>query len=158
MMTNESMTRTPVTILMADDDIEDTEFTQLALEESSVESEFRSVGDGEELLRYLRREGEYENAESSPRPSVILLDLQMPRMGGLDVLKTIKEDKSLSAIPVLVFSTSRAPIDIDSSYDFGASSFVSKPNSFDDLVDTLETLGDYWFGVVQLPSSTPDLK
>ena len=136
------------TILMADDDEEDCMLTQDALEESKINNPIHFVHDGEELLAYLRREGNYQNA---PRPGLILLDLNMPRKSGREALSEIKSDPSLRGIPVIILTTSKDEIDILNSYKLGANSYITKPVSFQDLVKIMKSLNRYWFDVVKLP-------
>ena len=107
--------------------------------------------DGEELLDYLHRRGKYSPPADTPRPGLILLDLNMPRMDGREALREIKGDASLRQIPVVVMTTSKAEEDILRSYDSGASSFISKPMSFEGLVELMKGLGRYWFEIVELP-------
>lgn len=139
------------TILVADDDDEDVDFLRDAIEESDLPGEFRTVSDGIELLEYLRREGRFAEPELAPRPSLILLDLKMPRMDGLEALRQIKADRSLARIPVVVLTTSGAEGDVLAAYDGGASSYIRKPLTFQELVDSMKSLTDYWFHVVALP-------
>lgn len=141
----------PIVILMADDDADDRMLTRDALEESRVLNDLRFVEDGEELMEYLTRKGKYVNAEDSPRPGLILLDLNMPKKDGREALKEIKADPNLRRIPVVVMTTSKAEEDIFRSYDFGASSFITKPVTFDRLVELMRTLGEYWVEFVELP-------
>ena len=143
-----SSTRRSIVILMADDDEDDRLLTRDALEESRLKNELRFVEDGVELLRYLRREGEYADA---PRPGVILLDLNMPRKDGREALQEIKADPELRRIPVVVMTTSKAEEDILRSYDLGASSYIAKPVTFEGLVDVMRMLGRYWIDIVELP-------
>ena len=119
-----------------------------AFEESRVINSLTCVNDGVELIQYLRREGEYAEA---PRPDIILLDLNMPRMDGREALAEIKKDPDLRLIPVVVLTTSDADEDILRSYSLGASSYVQKPVTFDKMVETVETIGTYWLGIVKLP-------
>jgi len=140
-----------MTILMADDDPDDRFLVGEALTEASVRTDFRTVEDGEKLMDYLRRKGKYADPELSPRPSLILLDLNMPRKDGREALKEIKADPDLRQIPIVVLSTSQAPEDIFGSYDLGANSFASKPGSYDGLHDLIETITTYWAGAVLLP-------
>ena len=144
-------TREPITILMADDDPEDVMLAEEALEEARLANHFYSVGDGEELLQYLRRQGKFSDPDSSPRPGLILLDLNMPRKNGLEALEEIKSDADLRRIPVVVLTTSRAEEDVYKSYDLGVNSFISKPVSFDGLVEAMKVLGRYWFEIVARP-------
>lgn len=141
----------PIIILMADDDADDRMLARDALEESRVLNELRFVEDGEELMEYLTRNGKYANPEDSPRPGLILLDLNMPKKDGREALKEIKSDPNLRRIPVVIMTTSQAEEDIFRSYDFGASSFITKPVTFDRLVELMRTLGEYWVEFVELP-------
>jgi CheY-like chemotaxis protein len=141
----------PIVILMADDDADDRMLTRDALEESRVLNELRFVEDGEELMEYLTRKGKYADVKDSPRPGLILLDLNMPKKDGREALKEIKSDPNLRRIPVVIMTTSKAEEDIFRSYDFGASSFITKPVTFDRLVELMRTLGEYWVEFVELP-------
>lgn len=139
----------PITILMADDDADDRRLTKDALEESRLANDLRFVENGEELLLYLRNQGKF--AQDAPRPGLILLDLNMPRMDGRTALKEIKADPDLRQIPVTVLTTSKADEDIFRSYDLGVNSYIVKPVTFEALVDILQTLEKYWFEIVELP-------
>ena len=145
-------TRNPITILMADDDADDRMFAKDALEEARLANDLHFVEDGEELMDYLRHQGKYAELNGAPRPGLILLDLNMPRKDGREALKEIKEDEELKRIPVVVLTTSKAQEDIYRTYDLGVSSFITKPVSFDGLVDIMKTLSKYWFEIVTLPS------
>lgn len=141
----------PIIILMADDDADDRMLTKDALQESRVLNELRFVEDGEELMEYLTRKGKYSDPSQSPRPGLILLDLNMPKKDGREALKEIKSDPNLRRIPVVIMTTSKAEEDVFRSYDFGASSFITKPVTFDRLVELMRTLGEYWVEFVELP-------
>lgn len=141
----------PVTILMADDDEEDRMLARDAMKESHLLNDLRFVCDGEELMDYLLRRGKYKDPASSPRPGLILLDLNMPRKDGREALREIKEQPELRQIPVIILTTSKAEEDVYRSYDLGVSSFITKPVSFTGLVEVMKALGRYWFEVVQLP-------
>src|SRR5688572_21641475 len=143
----------PAVILMADDDADDRLLAQDALAESKIPSELRFVENGEELMDYLRRRGKF-SAPSAPRPDVILLDLNMPKKDGRDALREIKASRELRRIPVVILTTSQADVDVGQSYDLGANSFITKPVSFDALVNVMRTLGQYWFQIVELPNSS----
>jgi CheY-like chemotaxis protein len=145
--------RDALTILMADDDADDRKFTQDALLESRLVNDLHFVEDGVQLLDYLRGRGAYAAAGSAPRPGLILLDLNMPKMDGREALKEIKADPLLRQIPVVVLTTSKAEEDILRSYEFGANSFIAKPVTFEGLVKVMTQLGQYWFELVELPSS-----
>lgn len=140
-----------ITVLMADDDVEDCMLLKDAMLESRLSNDLRFVHDGEELLAYLRREGDFAQASASPRPGLILLDLNMPRKDGREALAEIKADPTLHQIPIVVLTTSKAEEDICRSYDLGVNSYVAKPVTFDSLVDMVQTLGKYWFEIVELP-------
>ena len=137
-------------ILMADDDADDRLLARDALRKSLVATDLVCVEDGEELLAYLRREGPYARA---PRPGLILLDLNMPKKDGREALQEIKADPDLRRIPVVVLTTSKAEEDLLQSYDLGAASFITKPVTFDALVDLMKTLGRYWIEFVELPAT-----
>ncbi len=141
-----------VIILMADDDADDRLLTQDALRESHLANELRCVGDGEELIDYLKKRGKYAKAGSAPRPGIVLLDLNMPKKDGREALKEIKADPDLKEIPVVVFTTSKAEEDIYRSYELGVNSFITKPVTFENLIQVMKTIGKYWFEVVELPS------
>ncbi|MBE0376289.1 MULTISPECIES: response regulator [Pseudoalteromonas] len=146
----------PITILMADDDEDDRLLTQDALVESRVLNELYFVEDGVELLEYLERKGKFEDRDSSPRPSLILLDLNMPRMDGREALQAIKANPNLKGIPVVILTTSKQEEDMVKGYDLGAASYITKPVTFDGLVDLMKTLGKYWVEFVELPSTYND--
>ncbi|NOT63068.1 MAG: response regulator [Acidobacteria bacterium] len=142
----------PIMILMADDDPDDCLLTQRALSASRVINEVRFVGDGEELMDYLLKRGAYAEADA-PRPNLILLDLNMPRKDGREALREIKQHHSLHCIPVVVMTTSKEEEDIVRSYDLGANSFITKPVTFDRLVELMSVLGTYWVEIVELPKN-----
>jgi len=148
----ENVTPKPITILMADDDADDRLMAKDALEESRVLNDLYFVEDGEELLDYLYQRGKYSDPNSAPRPNIILLDLNMPRKDGREALREIKADPDLRRIPVVVMTTSKAEEDIYRSYDLGANSFITKPVTFERLVDMMRALGQYWIEFVELPS------
>src|SRR5260370_10285592 len=141
----------PITILLADDDEEDRMLTAGALEESRVVNDLRFVEDGDELLDYLYQRGKYSDPSTSPAPGLILLDLNMPRKDGREALREIKAYPDLRRIPIVVLTTSKAEEDIYRTYDLGANSFVTKPVSFDGLVNVLRDIGRYWIEIVELP-------
>jgi two-component system response regulator len=136
-------------ILMADDDADDRALARDAMLDSAVPHVLQFVEDGEQLLAFLRHQAPWPR--DSSRPAVILLDLNMPRMNGREVLAALKADPRLRQIPVVVVSTSAASEDIFSSYDLGANSYVVKPETYEALVDTFRTLATYWLDAVELP-------
>ncbi len=142
----------PITILICDDDEDDRMLTQQALENAHISNNLRFVEDGEQLLDYLYQRGEYSGETGkAPRPGLILLDLNMPKMDGREALKVIKGDKTLHDIPVVVLSTSGFDQDIVRSYELGVNSFITKPVTFSGLVEAMNVLGRYWLGIVGLP-------
>lgn len=140
-------------ILMADDDSDDQMLVKDAIGECGWDGDVVFVENGEELLDYLLRRGRYCEPARSPRPGLILLDLNMPRKDGREALHDIKADADLRRIPVVVLTTSRADTDISSVYDLGANSFISKPVQFEALVNVMRRLQQYWFNTVELPAT-----
>ena len=140
-----------ITILMADDDADDRMLAEDAMRENRLGNAFRCVEDGQELMDYLTRRGKYAT-QDAPRPGLILLDLNMPRKDGRQALKEIKSDPDLRRIPVVILTTSKTEEDVLRSYDLGANSFITKPVTFDRLVDIVKSLGQYWFHIVELPN------
>jgi CheY-like chemotaxis protein len=151
-----SPTHHSITILMAEDDPDDRLLTNRALQDQRLANDLQFVEDGEELMDYLYHRGKYAPPAESPRPGLILLDLNMPRKDGREALAEIKADPQLRRIPVVVLTTSKAEEDILRSYDLGANSYVTKPVTFDGLVSAIKILGQYWFDIVELPPSTRD--
>lgn len=140
-----------VTFLMADDDADDRLLTQQALREYRLHNGMKFVEDGEELLEYLHRRGRYADPATSPRPGVILLDLNMPRKDGRQALAELKADPDLRKIPVVVLTTSKTEEDILRSYDLGVNAYITKPVTFQSLAEIMKTLAIFWFEIVQLP-------
>ncbi len=146
-----SMVSNPVTILIADDDHEDQMLIRDAWAASRVVNDLRFVDDGEQLMDYLQRRGSYVDPAISPRPGLIMLDLNMPKKDGLEALKEIKSDPALQPIPIVVLTSSKVDEDIIRSYALGVSGFITKPVSFQSLVDVLRGVGKYWIEIVELP-------
>ena len=144
------MNSQPLIFLLADDDPDDRDLALDALNESGLHHELQTVCDGEELLEYLRREKRYAPPAVAPQPAVVLLDMNMPRMDGREVLTIMKADPNLRRIPVVVLSTSRAAEEVIRSYDLGANAYIGKPVTFEELVDVLRTLGQHWLNMVTL--------
>ena len=144
----------PITILMADDDADDRLMTKEAFEESRLKNDLRFVEDGVELLDYLKRRGKYADPESSPRPGLILLDLNMPKKDGREALKEIKADPDLKSIRVVILTTSKAEEDIYRTYDLSAASYITKPVTFAAMAEVIKVLGKYWLEIVALPGET----
>jgi CheY-like chemotaxis protein len=141
-----------ITILICDDDEDDRLLTRQALEEARISNPLKFVENGEQLLDYLYQRGEFSGKTGdAPRPGLILLDLNMPGIGGREALAIIKGDKTLTDIPIVVLSTSRADEDIARSYQLGVNSYISKPVTFSGLVAAMNVLGRYWLEIVELP-------
>ena len=138
----------PVVILMAEDDADDRLLAKDALVECGIAGDLQFVENGEELLDYLQHRGKYSQ---SPRPGLILLDLNMPRKDGREALHEIKTNPRLRRIPVIVLTTSNADSDIDRAYELGANSFISKPVTFDSLVSIMRVIAQYWLATTELP-------
>lgn len=132
-------------ILMADDDADDRFLVQAAFEDNKIEQKLLFFEDGEQLLDHLQD----ESIQGITR--FILLDLNMPKRDGRDVLRTLKADEQLSTIPVIVFSTSKAPDDINSSYKLGANSYVVKPSSYEHLKEVIQKISDFWLNTAMTP-------
>ena len=143
--------RKPITILMADDDPDDRALTKEAFAESHVANDLRFVENGEELLDYLHRRGKFTDPVTSPWPGIILLDLNMPKKDGREALREIKSDPRFRSIRVVIMTTSKAEEDVVRSYDLSASSYITKPVTFERLVDVVKALGKYWLEIVELP-------
>ena len=140
----------PITVLVVDDDLEDCMLVRDAMAESRLANDLRFAHDGDELLAYLRHEGQYADAGTAPRPGLILLDLNMPRKDGREALQEIKADPQLRRIPVVILTSSQAEEDICQSYELGANAYVTRPVAFEALVSVLGDLGKYWIEIVQL--------
>ncbi|HEY2327457.1 MAG TPA: response regulator [Gaiellaceae bacterium] len=141
-----------ITILLADDDEEDLQMTVEALQESRLGNDLRITRDGQELMDYLLRRGDYSNGADAPLPGLILLDLNMPKKDGREALAEIKSNEALRNIPVIVLTTSKAEEDIFRSYDLGVNSFITKPVTFAGLAEAMKVLSQYWFEIVELPA------
>jgi CheY-like chemotaxis protein len=142
----------PVTILIADDDPDDRMLARDALLESKLVNDVHFVEDGQELLDYLSRRGKYADPASSPTASIVLVDLNMPRMDGRTAIAAIKSDPALRHIPITVLTTSRSEEDIFRSYALGVNSYIAKPVSFEGLVRVMKSFSQYWFEIVEFPA------
>ncbi|WP_343669405.1 response regulator [Chitinophaga sp.] len=141
-----------ISILIADDDADDQELIKAAFEENSTDYQINFVENGEELLLYLRRGGQYANEMLHPRPHIILLDLNMPKKDGREALKEIKADPLLKSIPVIILTTSMEEKDIAKSYELGVNSYIIKPVTYSGLVEFTSVLSKYWFEIAELPN------
>ena len=142
-----------VRILIADDDEDDLLLIADAFEEARLTNPIDFVKDGEELMHYLRKEGQYADTDDIPLPGIILLDLNMPKKDGRTALKEIREDPKLHKIPIIVLTTSKSEEDILKTYDLGVNSFITKPVTFDRLVEVVKVLRKYWIEIVAIPAN-----
>lgn len=142
------MDEPPLEILLVEDSPTDAELTRIGFEEARLLNPLHIVKDGVEALAFLRNEPPFEAA---PRPGLILLDLNLPRLDGRQVLKEIKSDSGLRRIPVCVLTTSRAEVDVLKSYDLGANSYIPKPVQLTDFIAVISRIDDYWIKLVELP-------
>jgi CheY-like chemotaxis protein len=138
----------PAEVLLAEDNSGDVVLTKKALKQGKLANNLHVVADGVEAMRYLRQEAEYADA---PRPDLILLDLNMPRKDGKEVLADIDEEDELSRIPVVVLTSSESEADIARSYELSANAYLTKPVDFDGFVEIVNRLEGFWFQVVKLP-------
>jgi CheY-like chemotaxis protein len=138
-------------ILLVEDNLQDVEIARRALEKKRLRNELFVVRDGEEALDYLYRRGAYKNVEKSPRPELIFLDLNLPKVGGFDVLQRIKNDPSLRSIPVIVLTASPRAEDVVQSYDLGVNTYIQKPVEFEAFMRVIDTVHDYWTSIATLP-------
>lgn len=141
----------PAVILLVEDDPDDQELTKRALRSSKLRNQLRIVNDGEAALNYLYRRGEYAEPRNAPRPDLILLDLNMPKLDGRAVLSRIKVDPDLRQIPVVILTTSSSEEDVVRSYNLGVNSYVPKPVHMDGFINAIQQLEHYWFELVILP-------
>lgn len=140
------------TVLMAEDDEDDRMLLRKAFSHRFEKSILHCVEDGVELMKYLRKDAPYNDESKYPRPQLVLLDLNMPKKDGRQVLREIKNDKELCKIPVIVLTTSRQQDDIENAYRLGSNSYITKPSSFEGLIDIARELENYWFKTVELPA------
>lgn len=137
-----------IEILLVEDNMGDVVLTKEALKEGKIHNNLSVARDGVDALAFLRREGEYANA---PRPDIILLDLNMPRMNGAEVLAEVKADSDLKTIPVVILTTSAADQDVIKAYQLNANCYVTKPVDFDQFMKVVHTIDEFWLSIVRLP-------
>jgi CheY-like chemotaxis protein len=140
----------PLAVLYAEDDPDDRLLAEIAHRESGIVNPLVFVADGEEALDYLRRSGQYAGRTDALEPGIVLLDLNMPGIGGRETLNLIKADHALRRTPVVILTTSSAQVDIAAAYDAGANSYVVKPSAFGSLVRMFDGLSAYWFDLNSL--------
>jgi CheY-like chemotaxis protein len=145
----EEMIGTPVEILLVEDNPGDARLTEEILKEQKVRNTLHTVGDGDEALAFLRRQGKYKDA---PRPGLVLLDLNLPRKDGREVLAEIKADRDLKLLPVVILTTSRAEEDVLKAYGLHANCYITKPVDLEQLISVVRNIKDFWLTVVTLPS------
>lgn len=133
-----------IKILMVEDNPDDIEISKRALKEARVINKLWVVRDGQEALDFLHHKGEYSDLSKSPKPGLILLDINLPRVNGLDVLKDIRQDPGLRRIPVVILTVSRRDEDVVKGYDRGCNSFIQKPVDFDKFVQVVKEISLYW--------------
>ena len=141
-----------VEILLVEDNPDDAELTMLALKKINLLNKVYLVKDGAEALDYIYAEGEYSDRKSKDQPKVILLDLKLPKIDGLEVLKKIKEDDNTNMIPVVVLTSSKEEEDMVKSYRYGVNSYIVKPVEFDKFVKSVSDLGLYWILLNKQPN------
>jgi chemotaxis family two-component system response regulator Rcp1 len=140
----------PIEILLVDDDSEEAELTMTTLRQGRVANRVLWVEDGEDALAVLRKEGRFAHA---PRPELVLLDLNMPRMGGMEVLAEIKRHPDWRRLPVIIMTSSSAETDILNAYDRHANCFITKPVDVKEFVEAVRSIEDFWLGFVRLPAA-----
>lgn len=146
----------PIVVLVAEDNKYDRMILGEAFGELGFNVRLHFVVNGEDLLDYLRRRNQYAAAGVAPRPDLILLDLNMPRMDGNEAMKLLRTDDTLRMLPVVVLSTSDNPGQVAQAYANGVNAFLTKPGGYDEFVDVVQKMGNFWFGVARLPTAQPD--
>ncbi len=139
-----------IEILLVEDNPGDVRLTREAMKEAKIQNNLNVVEDGIEAMSFLRQEGKYRD---SPRPDLILLDLNLPRKNGREVLAEIKEDADLRFIPVVILTTSKAEEDIMKTYEHHANCYITKPVELEQFISVVKSIQDFWIGIVQLPSA-----
>lgn len=143
----------PVKILLVEDNLQDIEIARRAFAKGRVKNELIVVRDGQEALDYLYRQGKYKDPASSPRPGMILLDLNLPKVGGMEVLQQIKKDEALKSIPVIVLTASPREEDVVRTYNLGVNTYIQKPVEFDNFMRVVNAVQEYWIVIASLPPS-----
>jgi len=143
---------TPLNILLVEDNEADVKISLRAFQQAKLKNMLFVVNDGQECLDFVRQEGNFADAAKFPAPDLILLDINMPRVDGFEVLKTLKADPRYRMIPVIMFSASKNQHDVKRSYDLGANSFIQKPVEYEEFVSSLECFNQYWHVLNKLPA------
>ena len=153
MVKTNSLRGEPLTVLLVEDNEDHTELILRNLRNHRVANKIFHVADGEEALDYLFRRGDYTDPATSPRPHVVLLDLRLPKIDGLEVLKEIRTSDELTRTPVVILTTSKAEQDVAQAYEYHANSYLVKPVDFDSFARLMDDLGFYWLGWNHYPWS-----
>ncbi len=140
-----------LTVLLIEDNPRDVRLTRRAFVQAGLEHDLRIVRDGDEALAYLYHEGDYADPKDAPRPDVILLDLNLPRMGGHEVLQRLKQDPRFKSVPIIVLTTSGRADDIRLAYEAGANAYLLKPVEFARFTEVMGQLVTFWFETIELP-------
>lgn len=141
-----------IVILLVEDNPTDVKITKRAFKQSNLKNSLYVIRDGKEALDFLYHKGEYADESKAPRPDLILLDIKLPRVNGIDVLKRLKTDPDLKRIPITMLTISDSNKDITRAYDLGVNSYITKPVDFDKFVEAMKTHHFYWTVVTELPS------
>jgi CheY-like chemotaxis protein len=135
-------------ILLVEDNLDDILITKRALLKGRIRNKLYIVNDGEEALEFFKKQGRYKDA---PTPTLVLLDLKMPKLDGFGVLKAVKSDETLKSIPIIVLTSSARDTDIDRAYKLGANSYIMKPVNFDNFIETILSIEHYWLTISKVP-------
>lgn len=149
-----SQTLQPVKILLVEDNLQDIEIARRAFAKGRVKNELIVVRDGQEALDYLYHQGKHKDPATSPRPGMILLDLNLPKVGGMEVLQQIKKDETLKSIPVIVLTASPREEDVVRTYNLGVNTYIQKPVEFDNFMRVVHAVQEYWIVIASLPPSS----
>lgn len=141
----------PVKILLVEDNLQDIEIARRAFAKGRVRNELIVIRDGQEALDYLYHRGKFQDPATSPRPGMILLDLNLPKVGGMEVLQQMKHDEHLKAIPVIVMTVSQREEDIVKSYNLGVNTYIQKPVEFENFMKVVNAIQEYWILIATLP-------
>ena len=148
--------RNLVSVLLVEDDPDDIEITKRAFATGKIANPLYVVRDGEEALEFLRHTGRYPDPRRAPRPGLILLDLNLPRLDGRELLRILKSDPALRRIPIVVLTTSDEQTDIRDCYESGANSYIAKPVDFQKFIDAVIVIGKYWLCLAEIPVNNGD--
>lgn len=150
-MNDDSMTVPAAAILMVEDDDNDVFFLKRAFKQAHIVNPIQHVRDGEEAIAYLRGDAPYNDRRVHPLPGLMLLDLKMPRKNGFEVLAWARQQPGIKRLPIAVLTSSREEPDINRAYDIGANTYLVKPVKFEDLLETIKTLGTFWLTLAKVP-------